>query len=185
MISAREDGGALVLDTEPLSEPLEIMGAPIIELELEVDQPQAMVCVRLSDLAPDHKATRSTYGMLNLSHRDSHASPSPLVPGERYRVAVQLNGIAQRFPGRPPPEDIDLHLLLAARLGRAGTRLPDRASRRQPSAAASAAGAARRQAIAGLWGTGISAGDCHPFIEAPEQNWRVIRDLSRMSPCWK
>ncbi len=65
-----EDGGALVFDSDPLDEPLEILGAPVVELELESNRPLAMVAARLSDVAPDDKATRVTYGMLNLTHRE-------------------------------------------------------------------------------------------------------------------
>lgn len=93
-----EDGGALVFDSAPLEEPLEILGSPEVELSFACDRPQAMVCVRLSDIAPDNKATRVTYGLLNLTHRNSHAKPEPLEPGRRYTVRVRLNGIAQHFP---------------------------------------------------------------------------------------
>jgi hypothetical protein len=57
-----------------------------------------MVAVRLSDVAPDGKATRVTYGMLNLTHRTSRAHPEPLEPGRRYTVRVSMNDIAQSFP---------------------------------------------------------------------------------------
>ncbi|MBB3229469.1 CocE/NonD family hydrolase [Halomonas stenophila] len=93
-----EDGGALVFDSPPLAETLEILGAPVLELEVAADRPVAMVAVRLSDVAPDDKATRVTYGLLNLTHRDGHATPRPLTPGQRYKVRVQLNDIAQVFP---------------------------------------------------------------------------------------
>ncbi|TDO16559.1 MULTISPECIES: CocE/NonD family hydrolase [Halomonas] len=93
-----EDGGALVFETPPLEETLEIMGAPRVTLSLAADRPVAMVAARLSDVAPDDKATRVTYGLLNLTHRDSHAAPSALEPGRRYRVQVKLNDIAQVFP---------------------------------------------------------------------------------------
>ena len=49
-------------------------------------------------MAENDKATRVTYGLLNLAHRDGHGTPEPLVPGQRYRVRVPLNGIAQGFP---------------------------------------------------------------------------------------
>jgi putative CocE/NonD family hydrolase len=93
-----EDGGSLVFDSDVLDEPYEILGAPELELELAADRPVAMVAARLSDVAPDGAATRVTYGLLNLTHRDSHAEPQPLEPGRRYRVRVGLNGVAQRFP---------------------------------------------------------------------------------------
>ncbi|MFO8044897.1 MAG: CocE/NonD family hydrolase [Halomonas sp.] len=93
-----EDGGALTFDTPPLEANLEMMGAAELELELAADRPVAMVAVRLSDVAPDDKATRVTYGLLNLTHRDGHDAPSALEPGRRYRVRVQLNDVAQVFP---------------------------------------------------------------------------------------
>ncbi|MGF2733662.1 CocE/NonD family hydrolase [Marinobacter sp. DUT-1] len=93
-----EDGGALVFTTDPLEETLEILGAPVVELNLSASEPVAMIAVRLSDMRPDNKVTRVTYGVLNLTHRDSHAAPSPLEPEATYRVRLQLNGIAQSFP---------------------------------------------------------------------------------------
>lgn len=93
-----EDGGALLFDSLPLKDQLEILGAPVVELDLRAAKPVAMVAVRLSDVAPDDKATRVTFGMLNLSQRDSHQFPTHLIPGNRYRVRVQLNDIAQVFP---------------------------------------------------------------------------------------
>ena len=70
----------------------------MVELELTTDKPVAMVAVRLSDVAPDDAATRVTYGLLNLTHRNSHEHPEPLEPGKRYRIPVRLNHIAQAFP---------------------------------------------------------------------------------------
>ncbi|HKJ77004.1 MAG TPA: CocE/NonD family hydrolase, partial [Gammaproteobacteria bacterium] len=61
-----EDGGGLVFDSEPLEEGLEILGSPVIEVELSANKPIAMLAARLSDVAPDDKATRVTYGLLNL-----------------------------------------------------------------------------------------------------------------------
>ncbi|MBC3192314.1 CocE/NonD family hydrolase [Pseudonocardia sp. C8] len=93
-----EDGGSLVFETPPLDEPVEILGAPRLDLEVTTDAPVAMVAARLSDVAPDGAATRVSYGLLNLTHRDSHADPQPLEPGTPCRVHLDLNGVAQRFP---------------------------------------------------------------------------------------
>jgi len=93
-----EDGGALVFDSEPLDEAVEILGAPTVELELSADRPVAMVAVRLSDVRSDHRANRVTYGLLNLTHRDGHEHPEPLEPGRRYRVRVDMNHVAHTFP---------------------------------------------------------------------------------------
>ncbi|MPY99481.1 MAG: CocE/NonD family hydrolase [Actinophytocola sp.] len=93
-----EDGGSLVFDTDAFTERVELLGAPVIELDIAATQPVAMVAVRLSDIAEDGRATRISYGLLNLTHRDDHANPKPLVPGERYQVSVQLNAMAQALP---------------------------------------------------------------------------------------
>ncbi|MFI0138137.1 CocE/NonD family hydrolase [Streptomyces luteogriseus] len=93
-----EDGGSLVFDSEPLAEPVEILGSPSVELDLSVSEPVALVAARLSDVSPDGAATRVSYGILNLTRRDSTESPEPLEPGRRYRATVPLNGVAQAFP---------------------------------------------------------------------------------------
>jgi predicted acyl esterase len=92
-----DDAFSLVFDGTPLSAPLEFLGATIIELELESDQPVAQLIARLNDVAPDGQVTRVTYGVLNLTHRDGHAEPRPLAPGQRYKVRLQLNDAGHRF----------------------------------------------------------------------------------------
>ena len=93
-----EDGGSLVFDGPVLDERLELLGAPVVELEFAADKPVAMVAVRLSDVAPDGWATRISYGLRNLTHRDGHDRPSALRPGERHRVRIVLNDLAQALP---------------------------------------------------------------------------------------
>jgi predicted acyl esterase len=93
-----DDGRSLTWDSAALEERLEILGAPVAELDLAVDGPNAFVAVRLCDVAPDGASTRATYGVLNLTHRDGHAEPRPMVPWDRTRVRVQLNDTAYAFP---------------------------------------------------------------------------------------
>jgi uncharacterized protein len=93
-----EDGGALIFQTAPLEDDLEILGAAVVELEVASDVPVAMLAVRLSDVRPDNEVHRVTYGLLNLTHRESHENPEPLVPGERVRVRIQMNDVGQCFP---------------------------------------------------------------------------------------
>jgi hypothetical protein len=93
-----DDGGALTFDTKKLPEPVDILGAPEVELELDVNRPAAMVAVRLSDVRPEGPITRITYGLLNLTHRNNHEQPEVLEPGRRYRVRIGMNHVAQHFP---------------------------------------------------------------------------------------
>ncbi len=93
-----EDGGSLVFDSDILTERCEILGGPVVELDLAASRPVAIVAVRLSDVAPDGRATRVSYGLLNLTHRQGHHTPRALTPGRRYWVSVRCNGVAQAFP---------------------------------------------------------------------------------------
>jgi predicted acyl esterase len=95
-----DDGGSLLFVSEPLAERLEILGEPVVELELVSDKPNGLVCVRLNDVAPDGASFRATYGLLNLTHRDSHEHVEPMIPGQRYRARVPLEAVAHAFPAR-------------------------------------------------------------------------------------
>lgn len=93
-----DDGRSVCFDTEPLTDRTEIFGAPRVSLDIASDKPNAMVAARLEDVAPDGSSTLVTYGLLNLTHRESHEHPEPLELGKTYRVDIVLNDIAQAFP---------------------------------------------------------------------------------------
>jgi hypothetical protein len=84
--------------SEPLTERVEILGAPIVELTLESDRPVALVAVRLNDVAPDGASTRVEHGVLNLCQRDDREHATKLVPGKRYTVRVEIDDMAHAFP---------------------------------------------------------------------------------------
>ena len=174
-----DDGGALIFDTDRLQQDLEILGAPIVELDLEANRPIAMVAARLSDVRPDGKATRVTYGLLNLTHRSSREHPEPLEPGQRYSVQLRMNEIAQRFPAGhrirlslstvywplawPPPEPVQLSVYR----GSSRLALPVRS----PAAAdADICDFDPPEAAPPLKKT---------LIRPTQQSWTVIRDLVR------
>jgi putative CocE/NonD family hydrolase len=95
-----EAGGSLVFDSEPLTETFEFFGAAIAHLDIAADKPDALVAVTLCEVLPNGAVTRLSYGILNLTHRDSHENPSKLEPGKRYQVQVKLNDCAQSLsPG--------------------------------------------------------------------------------------
>ncbi|MGG7381587.1 CocE/NonD family hydrolase C-terminal non-catalytic domain-containing protein, partial [Escherichia coli] len=57
-----EDGRSLCFDSEPLEEPLEILGFPEAVLTVTVDRPLALVACRLCDVAPDGSSLLVTRG---------------------------------------------------------------------------------------------------------------------------
>ncbi|WP_170325853.1 CocE/NonD family hydrolase [Ruegeria arenilitoris] len=121
-----DDALSACFDGAPLAEDMDIVGAPRVRLRLSADRPQAQIAVRLNHVHPDGASTRITYGVLNLSHRDSHAEPTPLTPGTEYDVSLDLDHIAYRVPKGhrlrvaissaywpliwPSPERTELHL---------------------------------------------------------------------------
>jgi putative CocE/NonD family hydrolase len=95
-----DDGRSLCFDSEPLPARLEILGTPVVQLDLSIDQPVAKLAVRLCDVWPDGESTKVTYTLFNLTHRESHEHPSPLERGRLYRVRIAMNHIAHAFlPG--------------------------------------------------------------------------------------
>jgi hypothetical protein len=93
-----EDGKSLVFDGAPLAERVEVLGGPVLELDVASDKPVAKLVVRLCDVHPDGASTRVSYGILNLTHRDSHEFPSALEPERRYRVRIRLKETGYAFP---------------------------------------------------------------------------------------
>jgi uncharacterized protein len=93
-----DDARSLVFETAPLMTSMEILGAPVVTLDVAADRPLANLAVRLCDVRPDATSLRVSFGILNLAHRDGHGSPAPLVPGQRYQVRMQLNEAGAVFP---------------------------------------------------------------------------------------
>ena len=95
-----DDARSLCFDGKPLDAPLEILGAPRLDIAFSADRPTAFVIARLCEVAPDGASARVSFGMLNLAQRDSAETPSPLVPGKKYRATILLNHCGRRFaPG--------------------------------------------------------------------------------------
>jgi hypothetical protein len=90
----------LTYTSDPLTEPLDILGQPEAVLYLSCSAPVAHVVVRLTDVAPDGTSSQVTAGILNLTHRESHTNPRPLTPNEVYEVRVPMRSMGYRFlPG--------------------------------------------------------------------------------------
>ena len=92
-----DDARSVLFDTPPLPADLAILGAPVLDLELSSDCEVAKLVVRLCEVHGDGASTRVSYGILNLTHRDSHAEPRAMEPGAVTRVRVTLNDVGYRF----------------------------------------------------------------------------------------
>ncbi|QPC85547.1 CocE/NonD family hydrolase [Mesorhizobium sp. NBSH29] len=91
-----DDEKSLCFDSDPLEEPCDIVGTPIMRLKLSADRARAMVAVRLCEVQPNGASTRISYGVLNLCHRNSHEFPEDVLPGRVMEVTVKLDDIAYR-----------------------------------------------------------------------------------------
>jgi putative CocE/NonD family hydrolase len=125
-----DDARSMTFDTPPLPASLEILGAPVLRARVSADRSVAKLAVRLCEVTSDGKSWLVTYGLLNLTHRDGHEHPRPLVPGQFVDVDIPLNFTAHRFQAGsriraslseslwplvwPSPEIVTLKLDLAA-----------------------------------------------------------------------
>jgi hypothetical protein len=79
-----------VYEWPPLSEELEILGHPRVEVTVTSSAPVAFLSAKLCDVFPDGTSALVTRGLLNLAHRESRERPSALEPGTPYRAEVEL-----------------------------------------------------------------------------------------------
>lgn len=92
-----DESGVPTYTSDALEAPLEILGPPLVELDVTTSMAIATLVVRLSDVAPDGTSAQVTMGVLNLTHRGSHATPEPMRPGQRTTVRVPLRTAGYRF----------------------------------------------------------------------------------------
>ena len=133
--------------TAPLTQRMEILGAPELEIELAADKPVAQLCARLCDVAPDGSSRRVSYGVLNLTHRDGHAEPSAADARRVLSHSPQAQRLRLRLRARPSPAPRAVERLLAADLAGARGGDPDDPSSRRARLAGAPARAGRRAAI--------------------------------------
>lgn len=124
-----DDALSVCFDELPLMEPLDIVGAPELLVKVAANRPQANLAVRLCDVHPDGASELISYGVLNLTHRNSHEFPEWLVAGEIVTARVVLDQCAYRVPAGhrlrvavssaywpmiwPSPEPVQLELAAA------------------------------------------------------------------------
>jgi putative CocE/NonD family hydrolase len=92
-----DDQKSLLFDSTPLDSDTEILGCPVARIRVSSSTAVAKLAVRLTEVLPDGKSWLISYGVLNLTHRDTHEHPTALKPGEFYDVDVPFYMIAHRF----------------------------------------------------------------------------------------
>lgn len=92
-----DDAGSLTFQTPPLVAPKTYLGRPSITLTLRADAELANLCARIVDIHPDGTATRVSFSVINLAHRDGNEEPKPLVPGEPVTIRLYLDACGYRF----------------------------------------------------------------------------------------
>ncbi|MFJ9611363.1 CocE/NonD family hydrolase [Kitasatospora sp. NPDC101176] len=87
-----EDGRSVCFDSQPLPEPVEVLGAPTVRLRLRGGGPPAQVVARLCAVGPDGTSALITRGVLLTDGRDATvelAACAATVPaGHRLRLAL-------------------------------------------------------------------------------------------------
>ena len=70
-----DDAGSLTFDTDKLTEPVEVLGRPLLRLRVAIDKPLGNLAVQLVDVHPDGTGLRVSWGVINLAHRNGNAKP--------------------------------------------------------------------------------------------------------------
>jgi putative CocE/NonD family hydrolase len=127
----------LVFETEPLSEPLEVTGHPVMDVWIRTDAGDVDVTAQIEDVAPDGSTTSySMIGRLRASHRATAEPPfdylglpwhphteeaaEPVPAGEPVRLELELLPMSYVFA---EGHRIRLNLTFADPLGRQGEEL--------------------------------------------------------------
>ncbi len=93
-----DDTQSITFDSPLLTDHMDVVGQPILDLSFTVSKPVAHIAIRLNDVWPSGEVSRITYHLQNLCMRDSREVPTALEPGKRYRMKIKLDDIAWRVP---------------------------------------------------------------------------------------
>lgn len=80
----------LVYQTEPLDQPLEVTGYPVMTLFAASDAPDTDFIVKLVDVHPEGFAQPICYGIIRARYRNGPDNPELMKPGEVYKFIIDL-----------------------------------------------------------------------------------------------
>ena len=92
-----DDSGSLVFESEPLEEPVEILGAVRLSLSLRSPSPAPVAVARLTDVPPDGAPARVVFAVQNLGLDGTQAGPAERREGTFEAAEVVFPNTAYRF----------------------------------------------------------------------------------------
>lgn len=96
---AEQRDDVLVYTSEPLAEPITIIGEPKVTVHVSADTPDADLVVRLTEVYPDGRSLRLGYGgALRLRYHEGFDKQRLLKPGEIYTVTIPLTYVGHQIP---------------------------------------------------------------------------------------
>jgi putative CocE/NonD family hydrolase len=130
----RDDALSATFDSDPLAEPLPVLGEPLARFRLRHPGPRALVSVKLQSVAPDGSSQHVTSAAVNLAVAGERDLELPLqatgwrfAAGYRVRVAVAVSDWPNLWP---LPQVAPLEVLSGVELVLPG--LPDDAAAAEP-----------------------------------------------------
>ena len=88
----------LVFTSDPLAQPLEIIGAVKVIAHVDTSAADTDVMAKLVDVHPNDFAQRLCDGMVRLRYRDGFHRQQPVTPGEVYEVEIPMRDTCVRLP---------------------------------------------------------------------------------------
>lgn len=92
-----DDARALRFDSPPVSEPLDVIGHPVVSITIRRDRPRAQLVLRLCDVAPDGRSNLVTRHVINLALDADLGSEVPFAPDTPVTYRIGLPSTAYRF----------------------------------------------------------------------------------------
>lgn len=90
----RDRDDILRFDSEPLAEPLEITGQPIVDLFVSTDAPDTTFMVTVVDIYPDGYEWPIREAAFMLRYRDGLENPQPAAEGQVYQLTLPMTSTA-------------------------------------------------------------------------------------------
>ncbi|RCS22215.1 CocE/NonD family hydrolase [Phyllobacterium salinisoli] len=92
-----DDARSLLFETDPLAQAQDFLGRPVLNLDVSCEENWANLAARLVDIHPDGTATRVSFGVLNLAHRESNSDPKAMPKGQKTTIRLFLDACGYRF----------------------------------------------------------------------------------------